>query len=125
MSVQSFRELDAAAESLAVAFKRAWNIAKDTAPGTVDPSLLTEPAEKVLAERFEAIRPQLDADISTRHYQRALALVAAELREPIDRFFEGVFVMVDDARVRENRLRLLRGIADTVTRIAHFHQLST
>jgi len=33
--------------------------------------------------------------------------------------------MVDDAGVRDNRLRLLGEIADTVNGIAHFHQLGT
>ena len=49
--------------------------------------------------------------------------MADELREPIDRFFEQVFVMVEDTRVRDNRLRLLSAIARTMTRIAHFHLL--
>ena len=35
------------------------------------------------------------------------------------------FHSVDDARVRDNRLRLLGEIADTVNGIAHFHQLGT
>ena len=40
-------------------------------------------------------------------------------------FFDKVFVMVDDDALRQNRLNLLAEIADTVSRIAHFHALST
>jgi glycyl-tRNA synthetase beta chain len=36
-----------------------------------------------------------------------------------------VFVMVDEAAIRENRLRLLARIARTLSRIAHFHLLSS
>jgi glycyl-tRNA synthetase beta chain len=57
-------------------------------------------------------------------YERALGVVADELRQPIDRFFDEVFVMVDDREVRENRLRLLGRIAGTLEGIAHFQLLS-
>ena len=45
--------------------------------------------------------------------------------QDVRRHVAAVFVMVDDPRVRENRLRLLGEIADTVNGIAHFHQLGT
>jgi glycyl-tRNA synthetase beta chain len=123
--VDAFRAENPAYASLATAFKRAFNIAKDAPEGDVDASLLVEDAEKALAETFRALRPALGAHIASRHYGDALELVAKELKTPIDRFFENVFVMADDPKIRDNRLRLLKGIADTVTGIAHFHQLST
>ena len=109
--------------SLATAFKRAWNIAKDAAPGAIDAARLTEPAEKELFARFEAVRGQIDAAAAKGEYGPALRLVASELRAPVDKFFLDVFVMSDDLAVRENRLRLLRALADTLNRIAHFHLL--
>lgn len=123
--VDAFRASNPAYASLAVAFKRAFNIAKDAPDGDVDRALLVEDAERALAETFGALRPKLGAHIASRHYADALELVATELKTPIDRFFESVFVMADDPKIRDNRLRLLKGIADTVTGIAHFHQLST
>jgi glycyl-tRNA synthetase beta chain len=111
--------------SLSVAFKRAYNIAKDVPDAPVDPALLEEPAERALAERFAAVRPAIDAAISAGHYAQALGLVASELRGPIDTFFESVFVMVDREALKQNRLRLLGGIARTVNRVAHFHLLVT
>lgn len=112
-------------EALAVAFKRSFNIAKDAPKGDIDAALLTDAAEKELAETFLKIRGPLDAHAKRGEYEAALALVAKELRAPIDRFFETVFVMVDDLRVKENRLRLLAAIATTITQIAHFHLLTT
>ena len=125
--IEAVAELGAAPEfeALAVAFKRAFNITKESARGTIDPALLEAGAETALAERFGTVRDQIREATGERRYADALKLVAKELGTPIDRYFEEVFVMVDDARVRENRLRLLGEIADTVNGIAHFHQLGT
>jgi glycyl-tRNA synthetase beta chain len=112
-------------EALAVAFKRAFNITKDSARGSVEANLLESGAESDLAERFSVVRDQITEATGERRYADALKLVAQELGKPIDRFFDEVFVMVDDAKVRDNRLRLLGEIADTVNGIAHFHQLGT
>jgi len=111
--------------ALSVAFKRAYNIAKDTPDAAVDHALLAEDAERALAEKFRELRPTLDAAITAGAYAKALGLVATELRAPIDAFFEKVFVMVDDDALKQNRLRLLGGIARTVNRVAHFHLLVT
>jgi glycyl-tRNA synthetase beta chain len=112
-------------EALAVAFKRAFNITKESDRGPVDSGLLEAGAETALAERFGTVRAEIEEATRERRYADALKLVAKELGAPIDRFFDEVFVMVDDARIRENRLRLLGEIADTVNGIAHFHQLGT
>ena len=112
-------------EALAVAFKRAFNITKDTARGSVDVRLLEAGAEKGLAEVFEAVRDKIRRATQEREYTAALKMVAQELGAPIDRYFEDVFVMVDDEKIRENRLRLLGEIADTVNGSAHCPQLST
>lgn len=112
-------------ESLAVAFKRSYNIAKDAPSGDFDAKLLVDEAEKALAAAFSAARPAIEAHTKKGEYEEALALVAKDLRTPIDRFFETVFVMVEDASVRDNRLRLLAAIANTLTQVAHFHLLST
>ncbi|MFW2390738.1 MAG: glycine--tRNA ligase subunit beta, partial [Polyangiales bacterium] len=112
-------------EALAVAFKRAFNITKESGRGPFDSKLLEAGAETALAERFGTVRDQIRTATGERRYGDALKLVAKELGAPIDRYFEEVFVMVDDAKVRENRLRLLGEIADAVNGIAHFHQLGT
>ncbi len=123
-AVARFREMPEY-ESLTVAFKRAFNIAKDAPAGEPDPALFEDGAEKALADAFAGLEGTLRDDVSRGAYDDALAAVARELRGPIDRFFEEVFVMVDDDLLRDNRLRLLGSIARTVTAIAHFHELST
>lgn len=110
-------------ESLTVAFTRAYNIAKDAPPGDADPKLMTEDAERALAEHFASFAPALHEAAKRAAYEQALNLIA-QLRAPIDRFFDDdVRVMVDDEALRNNRLRLLGGIARTVNTIAHFHLL--
>jgi glycyl-tRNA synthetase beta chain len=116
---------DPAFESLAIAFKRAWNIAKDASSGDVDEARLEAGAERDLWTSFTRIRAAMEEHTSHGDYPSALALVAAELRAPIDRYFTDVFVMVDDVTIRENRLRMLRTIAGTLNRIAHFHLLGS
>jgi glycyl-tRNA synthetase beta chain len=123
-AVAAFKQLPAY-ESLAIAFKRAFNIAKDAPEGAPDPALFREDAERALADCFSSLAPRLDAWVGEGDYDAALKQVAHELREPVDRFFEEVLVMADDPAVRDNRLRLLGGIAGALTRIAHFHHLST
>ena len=125
--IEAVSELGSAPEfeALAVAFKRAFNITKESARGEIDPGLLEAGAETALAERFATVRDQIRESTGQRRYTDALKLVAKELGAPIDRFFDEVFVMVDDPRIRDNRLRLLGEIADTVNGIAHFHQLGT
>ena len=123
-AISRFRELPEY-EALAVAFKRAFNIAKDAPEGEADQALLEDGAERTLAEAFGVLRPEVEAAVDRGAYEEALSAIARDLRQPIDRFFDEVFVMVDDESVRNNRLRLLGTIARTLTGIAHFHQLST
>lgn len=110
---------------LAVAFKRAYNITKDVAPGEVDAALLEEGAEKALAEAWHAAAPVIAKHVEAQAYGDALAVIGRDLKGPIDTYFDDVFVMVDDLKLRENRLRLLKRIADAVSRIVHFHLVQT
>jgi glycyl-tRNA synthetase beta chain len=48
----------------------------------------------------------------------------AQLQGPVDNFFERVMVMADDAAVRDNRLALLKQVADRFAAVAAVEQLS-
>ena len=107
-AVQSFIELEPAS-SLAAANKRIANIlrqAGDPDGLAVKQKLLSDDAELELWSALEqartTVRPMLDA----RDYTEALTLLA-ELRRPVDRFFDDVMVMADDKATRDNRLALL------------------
>jgi glycyl-tRNA synthetase beta chain len=98
------------AASLAAANKRIANILrKATGPvgDHVDADLLHDPEEQVLGEQVDAIARQVEPLFAARRYTEALRELAA-LRKAVDDFFDGVMVMADDARLRDNRLALLK-----------------
>jgi glycyl-tRNA synthetase beta chain len=59
-----------------------------------------------------------------KEYLLALQLLATA-REPVDKFFDKVMVMVDDQRVRANRLALLRTLLKEFSTIADFSEIVT
>ncbi|HEX7813416.1 MAG TPA: glycine--tRNA ligase subunit beta [Burkholderiales bacterium] len=114
------------AASLAAANKRIGNIlkkAEDTAAG-VDPALLTEPAEKALAGVVEKVRPDVAARFAANDYAGSLK-VLAQVREPVDAFFNDVMVMADDPKVRGNRVALLRELHGLMNQVADISQLAS
>jgi glycyl-tRNA synthetase beta chain len=114
-------------EPLAVAFKRVANILKgQETPGggaDPDPAAFVADDERVLWDAFSEIRARAETHLAGGDYHQALA-VLAELKSPVDRFFDAVLVMDDDRAIRENRLALLGSINATFTRIADFRQLA-
>ena len=88
-----------------------------------DPAALVEPAEERLAEALLGVETPANAELAQRNYVTALKHLA-QLREPIDAFFEGVMVMAEDARVRANRLALLKRIDDRFRSVADISLLA-
>jgi glycyl-tRNA synthetase beta chain len=110
---------------LAVAFKRAANIQeKATGAGAraVDASLLGEGAEKDLADEVERVEREAASLREGRDYPAVLRKVA-ELKPAVDRFFDDVLVMAEDARLRENRLALVQRVAGLFGDIADFRKI--
>lgn len=118
-AVSHFRSLEEA-EALAAANKRVGNILAKydgELPSSVDTSLLQEDAEKaladVVAEKVAAVKP-LFADSD---YQGALTELA-QLRTPVDTFFDNVMVMADDPALKANRLAMLHLIREQFLNVA-------
>ncbi len=114
------------AEALAAANKRIRNILKKAegdVPGTVEPALFAEGAERELAEAVEAAISDTDPLLENRDYVAALGRLA-RLRPQVDAFFDGVMVNVDDLRVRNNRLALLKRLSDRLGSVAAIEHLS-
>ena len=113
-AVEAFRTLPEAA-SLAAANKRIRNILRQAeqgkidVPGAIDASLLREDAERSLSDALAGIEPEARAMLDAGEYTSALASLAG-LRNHVDRFFDTVKVMDDDASLRGNRLALLARI---------------
>ena len=111
-------------EPLAAAFKRVANILKgERKENQPDPEVFVVDDERALWQSFSEIRDRAARHLEGGDYNQALT-VLAELKAPVDRFFEKVLVIDDDIRIRENRLALLGSINATFTRIADFRQLA-
>jgi glycyl-tRNA synthetase beta chain len=107
-----------------VAYDRANRLAgkSDGAAAELDPKLATDEAELALIEAVASVSPRIAAALEAREFDAALA-AAAELRAPVDRFFDEVLVMADDAQVRANRLRLLLDVRDAVGALGDLAQI--
>jgi len=125
-AVQSFIKLDEAA-SLAAANKRIANIlrkAGDAVHGNdVDEKLLQEPAELALFAALTTASDAVQPMLAEHRYTETLHALAS-LREPVDRFFDGVLVMVDDAALKNNRLVLLGRLRALFLDVADISRLS-
>ena len=111
-------------EQAYVAYDRANRLAgkSDGAAAELDPRLATDEAELALIDAVAGASPRISAAIEAREFGDALA-AAAELRAPVDRFFEEVLVMAEDAQVRANRLRLLLDVRDAVGALGDLAQI--
>ena len=65
---------------------------------------------------------QVRALVRQDRFEGAMATLAT-LRRPVDAFFDKVTVNTDDRALRENRLRLLSRIRDTMNQVADFSQI--
>jgi glycyl-tRNA synthetase beta chain len=107
-AVKSFNSLDSS-DALAAANKRVANIlAKNVFINELpfNQGLLHEPAEINLATCLASVELRIQPMLELSDYTNAL-VVLAELRQPIDAFFENVMVMADDESVKRNRLIML------------------
>jgi len=111
-------------ESIVVAFKRAMNILKGAPPKReIHLSLLSESVEQNLYQSFLKARERIDNHLNKRDYLSAL-LEMTHMKKPIDDFFDGVMVMIEDEAVRDNRLALLDEIGKLFLKIADFSKLT-
>ncbi|WP_025329015.1 glycine--tRNA ligase subunit beta [Bibersteinia trehalosi] len=117
-AVSHFRTLDSA-EALAAANKRVSNIlAKaDIAIGDIDVSACVEPAEKALAEAVISLKGEVQPLIAQGDYTAVLDKLA-NLRQPVDSFFDSVMVNAEDQKLRQNRLAILSTLQGLFLQVA-------
>ena len=117
-AVSHFRTLDSA-EALAAANKRVSNIlAKaDAAIGEINLTACVEPAEKALAEAVLVLRTEVQPLIAKGDYTAVLDKLA-NLRAPVDSFFDNVMVNAEDPELRQNRLAILNTLQGLFLQVA-------
>jgi glycyl-tRNA synthetase beta chain len=115
-------------EPLAISFKRIRKILEKAGPKAawglpaVQPELFAEQAERELHEQAGAAAREAERHKKEGRYREALLGVAA-LRPVVDRFFDDVMVMVEDEKVRRNRLTLLAELLSQFSTIADFSEI--
>ena len=109
-------------DDLATAYARAAHLGDAKLGAEVDAALLG-PAEQSLYDACEQGSVRVSEALARDDYAGALAALA-ELKAPIDRFFEDVLVMDEDTAVRENRLRLLNRFVEVFVGVADIGALS-
>jgi glycyl-tRNA synthetase beta chain len=110
-------------EALAVAFKRVKNLSRELKSGPVELlDRLTEPAEVALLDEFHLRGERIRVAAARRDYLEAFRQ-ASLFRPAVDRFFTDVFVMVDDAVLRDQRLTLLWRLHDLMLDLADISEI--
>jgi glycyl-tRNA synthetase beta chain len=110
-------------QALAILFKRVKNIARELKTrDALDRAALSEPAEQALVAELDARRPRVDAAVAAADYRQAFAEIAG-LRPVVDRFFTEVFVMAEDARLRQARLTLMAELRDLILTLADISEI--
>ena len=104
--------------SLVILFKRVANIlakATETLPNALDPGLIAEGAEQILANKLKEVRKQTDGLWERADYPGILARFLT-MESAIHAFFDGVMVNVEDEALRLNRLKLLSEVRELFVR---------
>jgi len=123
-SVEEFRKSVSAA-ALAEANKRIHNILKkveETISDKVEESALQEISEKDLYKTLQSLVGKVENAVKLNNYQEALKEIST-LKEPLDAFFTNVMVMVEDVKVRQNRLALLQSLRNLFLQVADISKL--
>jgi glycyl-tRNA synthetase beta chain len=115
--------------NLLTAYRRASNIVaiEEQRDGRsydhpVASTLFEQPEEVSLYQCLNGMSATLETFLAHEHFDRVMVRLAT-LRRPVDEFFDKVTVNTEETRVRENRLRLLSGIRQTMNQVADFSQI--
>ncbi len=112
-------------EALAMAFKRAKNIlrqAKYAGTETPDEALFEKDEERALYADIKVLSGKVKTCLDGRDYAKGLVETVA-IKPNLDNFFNTVMVMVEDHRIKENRLRLISSLVNLFEDVADLSQL--
>lgn len=108
-------------DNLATAYARACNLSDESCGTNFDEGLLSE-VEHELAGAIIQAEARVGRALEVDDYSMALSDLA-QLRKPIDLFFERIMVMDEDERLRTNRLRILNRFVAVFKNIADFSKM--
>ena len=117
-------------QAIGAACKRIRNILRQAEEKGIAPAASVEALKDSSEEEKNLIRyldksgPAVEQHRKKKEYLQALQRLSTA-REPVDRFFDKVMVMVEDKHVRANRLALLRTLLQQFSTIADFSEIVT
>ena len=111
-----------AANILAAEEKKGKGLSETDVNAGLQVKLLAEPAEKALYAALEAAIPKARAAVEKEDFAAAMQALA-DLRAPVDAFFDKVMVNADDAALRRNRLLLLARLVEATSAVADFSKI--
>lgn len=109
-------------EDTIVPFTRCNNLAQmelDTEPNK---SLFQQQEEKQLLDSIHEADSSVTEAVAKKDYATAIQILSS-LRPAVDAFFDEVLVMVEDDRIKKNRLMLLNQCVELFLKVADFSQL--
>ncbi len=115
-------------QAIGAACKRMRNILKQASEKGIAPATQFDALpnsaneEKNLADYVKVNGPKVEDLRTMKEYGEALKLLSTA-REPVDAFFDKVMVMVEDSKLRANRLALLRTLLKEFSTIADFSEI--
>jgi glycyl-tRNA synthetase beta chain len=120
-AVQNFQKLPES-QALAAANKRVSNILKKQAQDikistAIDSACFELPEEKTLVDQLQQAKQVVDLYYENKDYPQALTALA-QLKQPVDHFFDKVMVMVENPKVRDNRLSILAALQNLMMKVA-------
>ena len=104
------------------AFNRVVTLGEKSTTSEVKRDLLYDEEEIALYEKFNVVEEKVINSLNKKEYDKALDQLTS-LKDPIDNFFDHVMVMVDDEKIRNNRLGLLKKISDTMLMICDLSKI--
>ena len=117
-------------QAIGAACKRMRNILRQAEEKGIRPAEAVESLadsaeeEKSLLAYLRSTGAKVEEHRGKKEYVEALRLLSTA-REPVDRFFDKVMVMVEDVRLRANRLALLQTLLREFSTIADFSEIVT
>ena len=109
-------------DNLATAYARASHLADVKLGVDVDEASLL-PVERALLAATDTAQEKVHSAIDSSAYAEVISALA-ELRDPIDRFFDDVLVMDENEAVKNNRLRLLNRFVAVFHDVADMSELA-
>jgi len=109
-------------QNLSITFKRAVKIVADNKITSIDESLLKEDVEQKLFASIKSVEEKITPLIDAGEFKSALQEIAS-IRGDVDSFFDGVMVMDEDEKIKNNRLAILSKLTGLFNELADFSKL--